>query len=283
MIDFKAIIEETDKYNFHSHTQFCDGRASMAEFTKAAVDAGFRHYGFSPHSPVTVSSPCNMSFESVSDYIAEFQRLKAEFADRIKLYLSMEIDYLGDEWGPSNPYFDSISLDYRIGSVHFIPNQMGEAVDIDGSRESFKRKMLEKFNGDIRYVVNTFYDHSLEMVRRGGFDIIGHFDKIGHNASYFRPGIEDESWYQERVDELISEIISADLVVEINTKAWCDYGRFFPSQRYWKRLIENNVTIVANSDAHYPELIDASRREAIGLLNKIKSSGFHADVKSYGY
>ncbi len=77
-----------------------------------------------------------------------------------------------------------------------------------------------------------------------------------------------------RVDELISEIIGADLVVEINTKAWRDYGRFFPSQRYWKRLIENNVTIVVDSDAHYPELIDASRREATDLLKKIKAAAF---------
>ena len=34
-----------------------------------------------------------------------------------------------------------------------------------------------------------------EMLEKGGFDIVGHFDKVGQNASYFHPGIEDSSFY----------------------------------------------------------------------------------------
>ena len=106
MIDFSAIISTTDRYNFHSHTQYCDGRASMEEMVKAAIDDGFEHWGFSPHSPVPIESPCNMSHDSVKSYFDEVTRLKEVYGDRISLYASMEIDYLGAEWGPSNPYFD---------------------------------------------------------------------------------------------------------------------------------------------------------------------------------
>lgn len=271
MIDFKAICSATDKYNFHSHTQFCDGRAPMADFAKAAVDGGFTHYGFSPHSPIPLESPCNMSKADVGLYLDEFARLKALYAGRINLYAAMEIDYLGKHWGPANDYFKSLPLDYSIGSVHFIPSQRGEYVDVDGHFDNFRRKMAQFFDNDIRYVVHTFYDQSLAMVAEGGFDIIGHLDKIGHNASHFQPGIENEDWYQKRVNELIDAVIASGVAVEINTKALADHHRFFPAVRHWKRLKDAGVTIIINSDAHYPNLIDASRREAMELLNEISA------------
>ena len=37
MIDFKKIIKNSRLYNFHSHTQFCDGHAPMEEFVEEAV------------------------------------------------------------------------------------------------------------------------------------------------------------------------------------------------------------------------------------------------------
>ena len=48
MIDFKGITQRTQLYNFHSHTQFCDGRAAMHDFVVAAIEQGFTDYGFRP-------------------------------------------------------------------------------------------------------------------------------------------------------------------------------------------------------------------------------------------
>lgn len=83
----KEIISSTRSYNLHSHTQFCDGRADMARFADAAVKAGYKHYGFTPHSPIPFHSPCNMEQSQVEEYISEFNRLKEEYRGRINLYL----------------------------------------------------------------------------------------------------------------------------------------------------------------------------------------------------
>ena len=266
-MNFLEIIGDSKLYNFHSHTQFCDGRASMDMFAREVVAQGFSHYGFSPHSPIPVESPCNMLKINVPVYLDEVARIKEEYKDSAtKFYASMEIDYLGKDWGPSHEYFQSLPLDYRIGSVHFIPSQSDELIDIDGSHENFDKKMHCYFNDDIRYVVETFYKQSIDMVNLGGFDLIGHFDKIGNNASHYCPGIEDEAWYQALVSELIEAIIAKQLTVEINTKAWDKHNRFFPHSRYWKRLVDAQVPIIINSDAHYPHLINANREEAHSLL-----------------
>ena len=86
MVDFKRIISDRKLYNFHSHTQFCDGRAVMEDFVKAAVELGFTDYGFSPHSPIPFASPCNMSHEAVKEYIAEFHRLYPQIEITIEQY-----------------------------------------------------------------------------------------------------------------------------------------------------------------------------------------------------
>ena len=116
--------------------------------------------------------------------------------------------------------------------------------------------------------VEKFYEHSIAMVQAGGFDIIGHFDKIGDNASHFSPGIEDEPWYQSLVNELIDNIIAANPIVEINTKVYANRGRLFPSERYWDRLISADIDIILSSDAHVPALIDASLETVAEMLRK---------------
>lgn len=273
-MDFIKELNGSKNYTFHSHTEFCDGRATMEAFAREVVARGFTHYGFSPHCPLPIVSPCNMRREDVGRYLAEVDRIRREYGDRCRFYASMEVDYLGEEFGPSSSYIQELPLDYVIGSVHFIPNQKGRLIDVDGRFETFKRKMRDYFEDDIRYVCETFYAQSIAMVEAGGFDIIGHLDKIGQNASDYQPGIEDEPWYQELVSRLIDSVIAHDaacpgrpITVEVNTKAYADHsGRLFPHPRHWERLMLASVPMIVNSDAHVPALIDASREVAFSLM-----------------
>lgn len=270
MLDFQKLIKDETLYTFHSHTQYCDGRAPMRTMAEAAVAAGFKHYGFSPHSPIPFESPCNMSFEAVDEYLAEYKAIASDpQLSSCRFYAGMEVDYLGDAWGPSNDYFRSLSLEFIIGSVHFIPSPEGEMVDIDGHFENFKHRMDKYFRNDIEYVVDTFYRQSEAMIASGGFDILGHFDKIGQNASYYKPGIEQSSFYQAYIDRMIELITANRLTIELNTKARAEHGRFFPSEGALGRLLEAGVTVLVNSDAHRPECINASRAEAIQLIEKL--------------
>ena len=265
----RQIISLTQRYNFHSHTQFCDGRDTIADLTKSAVVSGIEHLGFTPHSPLPIASPCNMSMTDVDCYKREIENAKILAEGKCQIYLGMEIDYLGSQWGPAAEYFKNLGLDYKIASVHFISNQKGEYIDIDGQFKDFKQRMGEYFENDIRYVVSTFYAQSHAMLNDGHFDILGHFDKVGLNASYFKPGIEDEAWYIVLVDELIDHIISSNVIVEINTKARAEHGRFFPGERYWHRLIRSKVPLMVNSDAHFANKLGASRNEAFDILKSM--------------
>ena len=269
MIDIQQIIQETDLYNLHTHTQFCDGHAPMEEFVIEAIAQGFTHLGFTPHSPISVDSPCNMSSEQVKEYLDEMARLREAYRDRINLYTSMEIDYVSQGNGPGSEYFRQLPLDYRIGSVHFIPaiDDPDLMVDIDGKFQAFKVRMLEYFDGDIEYVVKTFFDSMIAMVDEGGFEIVGHMDKIGFNASQYREGIDEEPWYDKLVIDLFENIMDHHLIIEVNTKAWLQRNRFYPNLKYFGMIKRFNAPVVVNSDAHFPTLLNSGRMEALKLLS----------------
>ena len=65
----------------------------------------------------------------------------------------MEIDYLNDDWGPANDYFQSLPLDYRIGSVHFIPTRGETLSTLMGARIG----LLSIFGSDLAVICDMWW------------------------------------------------------------------------------------------------------------------------------
>ena len=199
-------------------------------------------------------------------YLDEFNNLRSKYADEIELYVGLEIDYLNEESNPSVARFTELPLDYRIGSVHLLYDAAGEVVDIDCSPAVFKERVDRHFNGDVLRVIRMYFDRLFRMVELGGFDILGHADKMHYNASCYHPGLLDEPWYEALMKDYFSLVASRGYLVEINTKAYDSLGTFYPNSRYWELMKEYQIKILVNSDAHYPERINAGRMEALRLL-----------------
>lgn len=264
-----SIISESNRYNLHSHTEYCDGRAPMASIAEAAVRDKFEVWGFTPHSPVPVESGCNMLKSDVHRYIAQLDELREVRKDELRLLCGMEVDFLGCDFGPHLDYFLNLPLDYRIGSVHFVPNQEGRFLDCDGSFDRFSNYLKRGFEGDLRYVVEKYFEQVLTMLERGGFEILGHFDKIIGNAVQADSALEEQGWYRSLVEDVISHAADARVIVEINTKAFETKGRFFPSEKWWPLLLKAGVPLAVNSDCHHPDRTNLGRPEALRRLNKL--------------
>ena len=209
-----------------------------------------------------------MEWDRMDDYVAEFRRLKEKYAGRIELYLGLEIDYLNEESHPAAECFRRLPLDYRIGSVHLLYDDEGRVVDSDLPAEKFRQMVDKHFQGDVERVVRLYYERSRRMVELGGFDIVGHADKIHYNAAYCRPGILEEPWYDRLVRDYFVEIARRGYQVEINTKAWSELGTFYPDERYFPLLRELGIRVQVNSDAHYPERIASGMSEAYRALRR---------------
>lgn len=269
----------TNLTNYHSHSLYCDGRANMEDFIRFAISEGFSSYGFSSHAPLPFSTAWTMEWDRMDDYLSEFSRLKEKYADKIELAIGLEIDYLDEENHPALSRFRELPLDYRIGSVHMLYSPEGNVVDIDTPADIFRQLVDKYFGGDLDYVICLYYKNLLRMVELGGFDIVGHADKMHYNASCYRPGLLDESWYGALVHKYFDAIARHGYIVEVNTKSYNDLGTFYPNERYFPFLKELGVRVQVNSDAHYPERINNGRANALAALKK---AGFETVVEWHG-
>ena len=71
------------KTNLHTHTTFCDGKASAEEMVLVAIAKGFDELGFSSHSDMVADLPA---------YVAEIRRLQAKYAERIRILCGLEAE-----------------------------------------------------------------------------------------------------------------------------------------------------------------------------------------------
>lgn len=257
--------------NYHSHCSFCDGKAPMEEFVEAAVKAGFVAYGVSSHAPLPFKTRWTLDKEAVPAYLEEIRYLKRKYSDRIELYAGMEIDYLNEEQNPASVYFQQLPLDFRIGSVHLVYTPDGEIIDTDTNPENFRHILDVYFSGDLKRLIAAYFEASMRMVDLGGFDFIGHVNKIGYNVARCDADLVGKGWYQSKLADLFALIAEKEIMVEINTKAYLQKGCFFPDVKDWFFIREHKIPVVVNSDAHLPELVNAGRPEVLKLL---KEKGF---------
>lgn len=262
---------KTNLTNYHSHCSFCDGHAPLEEFILVALNMGFTSYGISSHAPLPFPTQWTMERAQVQPYLQEVARLKEKYAGRIELYAGLEIDYLDETSNPANTYFRELPLDYRIGSVHMLTSDAGEIVDIDVKKETFEEFLPRYFGNDLERLVRNYFGKLMRMVEAGGFDIVGHADKMTYNAACCDPGLLDREWFTNLVGEYFSRIGQKGYMVEINTKAYGNSGIFFPNRKWFPLLKELGIPVLVNSDAHYPDRINAGRAEA---LDALKRAGF---------
>ena len=247
----------------------------MEDFVRFALSEGFTSYGFSSHAPLPFSTAWTMEWDIMDDYLSEFHRLKEKYAGRIELYIGLEIDYLDETYNASIPYFQELPLDYRIGSIHFLPvsERLAEEnmVCIDGSFREYAHSVERHFEGDVRLLVKRFFDTTMKMIEAGGIDIVGHIDKIYMNGQKYEIFNFEEDWYRKPFEACLDLVQKKELMVEVNTKNWTKKKELYPRVEYLSRMRKMNIPVMVNSDCHYPDLVNDGRKEVFELL---KQAGF---------
>ena len=216
--------------NYHSHTLYCDGRAGMEDFIRFAISRGFTSYGISSHAPLPFPTHWTMEWDRMDDYLDEFTRMKEKYASEIELAVGLEIDYLNEDSNPSVRRFQELPLDYRIGSVHLLYNDRDEVVDIDVCAEVFRDIVDQHFGGDLDRVIHLYYDRLLRMVELGGFDILGHADKMHHNAACYRPGLLERVLVRCTNTRLFLRCCSQRIYCRDQYKSFASFEYFLPER-----------------------------------------------------
>ena len=246
------------KTNYHTHCSLCDGIADPETIVLKAIEKGFDILGFSSHSPLE-GEEWTLSVDGVEEYVRQISVLKDNYRDRITLLVGMERDFL-----PVDPVWPvrewkGIKLDYVIGSVHAIWVEAEKRFySIDGPEGDVTYLINSVYGGDPRKMVEAYYDALTLMVSRETMDFVGHLDVVKKRNRSMGFLNEDESWYQNKVEQVLDRIAEKGLRIEINTGGISRGATddFYPSRPVLKRCFLKGIPIVINSDSHDPEHLD---------------------------
>lgn len=253
--------------NFHSHCTFCDGRSPMEDFVRFAIANGIRKYGFSSHAPLPFLTPWTMLADDFEDYEKEFGRLKEKYRNEIELYIGLEVDYIQDCTSIESEFFRNKKLDYTIGSIHYLDRISENSYwTIDGGFDEFDEGLKLLYGGDIRRATQRFFEISAIMIQKGGFDIVGHFDKITYHGMKYSDFDVNADWYVKLVTETLELVKDKGIMLEINTKSLLEHGITFPHQRFYNLIHKLDIPVMVNSDCHYPTNITTGFKKTYAAL-----------------
>jgi len=106
--------------NYHTHTNFCDGKEEPETMVKEAIACGLSVLGFSGHSIYPFASDWHIPIDRIPAYVAEIRRLQEAYKDKIEILCGFEADYLPPiSSAPQAPY-RALGADYLIGSLHYL-------------------------------------------------------------------------------------------------------------------------------------------------------------------
>jgi histidinol-phosphatase (PHP family) len=262
---------------YHTHTDFCDGTASVETMCTAAAEQGFFALGFSAHAPMPIKTSWHLPDGRLDEYIRTVRSCAADWKGRLTVLLGLEIDYLAGVCSPADERYKALGLDYSIGSTHYLtPPDGSPPFTVDGPREEWEKGVRVGFDGDGEQAAVAYWETVSDMVHTGGFDIVGHLDLVKKNNG--ADGTErafdpDGTRYRKAALATIDKIAKAGLVVEVNTGA-LNRGtltEIYPAPWMLRELGARGVRVTINSDAHRPGHLSGFYPEAQALL---KENGF---------
>jgi len=274
MLNRKTKFQKTMKlFNFHTHSNYCDGSSDPEHYVMEAIRQGFDALGFSSHSPLPFDNKfAIVNDEKLLDYAHRTRKLKAQYQGQIEIFTGLEIDFIPGLSKPFRFFSDLAGLDYVIGGVHLIKRpEMKELWFTDGPlQETYDKGMKLLFGDDVKMAVTAYWQQVREMILTQKPDVVAHLDKIKmHNKNrYFT---EDEPWYEEQLDKTLELIANTGTIVEVNTRGIYK-GRseeLFPGVMALKKIHRLNIPITLSSDAHRPEELSGHFAQTIGILKEI--------------
>jgi len=238
--------------NFHTHSNYCDGKGQLSEYIDQAIGQGMLSLGFSSHAPLPFTNSWCMEVNELGNYYSEVDQLR-NVNTKLSIFKGLEIDFI-----PSilSPHDFSGSLDYSIGSIHFVDQfDDGRHWEIDGTHAQFLEGMDLIFNNDIKSAVGRYFELTRQMILESTPTIVGHLDKIKIQNPDNKFFLESDGWYQQEVKKTLALIKDSGAIVEVNTRGLYQKKSLTPYPSPWilKEICKMNMPITINSDAHHPK------------------------------
>lgn len=186
-------------YCYHTHTYRCGHALGKDEdYVIKAIECGIKELAFTDHIPFpNFSQPgVRMEFSQIDEYLKSIRDLRDKYADKIKIYVGFEAEYMPQYLS----YYRSLFTDYHIDLL--ILGQHGKI--IDGQFVFYTKRPH-----DIEFV-QDYVDSCKAALRTGLFSYFAHPDL------FLSAYMDNDSRFVSWSKDLIKCSVENDVPMEIN-------------------------------------------------------------------
>ncbi|MBN2655774.1 MAG: histidinol-phosphatase HisJ family protein [Spirochaetales bacterium] len=246
-------------YDMHCHSVHSeDTDSSPDDMCRSALEKSIKGIAFTEHVDF---NPADKGFDyfDAGTFQTDIDRLRQIYSPKLGILKGMEF---------SEPHlypreFRALSLSYDwdviIGSVHMMGDRfVGDCIVNNG--------------GELRTLYRDYYALLLDMVEKGGFDILGHLD---FPKRYFGKA----EIPVDHIKPVLRNMIEKGIALEVNTSPWRKGLDEFSPHREILELYAGagGEMITLGSDAHIPGDVAAdfkTAEELIGSIGNLKIGRF---------
>lgn len=243
------------KFSYHTHTLFSDGKNTIDEMLEQAVKIGFEQIGISDllivHKNLTkMPSYCETTvgfedFETARQACLRHaeQIRKAAKKYPLKVYVGYEVDYFTYN-GWEDEFRDlakNIDYDYFISGNHFFMSKSGEDIFDIWRYDDHPNTAPEEISVYLRRHFQTMQ----QAIQSKMFFFLAHLDYAQKIKDY------RQNDYADEINDVIEALSETKTGCEISTKGLRRYGHFFPSDDIIKALIKQHTPLIISDDAHH--------------------------------
>lgn len=269
-LNFTLLDSQMRLTNYHTHCHYCDGNGSAEDVLLKAKQLGYEAIGFSSHAPLPFENDYSMQQEDLAGYLDTIKNLKQE--QDIQVYLGLEIDFLEGFIQPSDPYWQSLDLDYRIGSVHALmySEHKKDMLSVDGLDDDVDYLIKDVYQNNHRQLIEDYYQKVSALCQSGGFDILGHYDLVKKHNRRLQFFDESAAWYRDVAISTLDSVAKANVTMEVNFGGMLRGATddVYPPLWLLKEAYHRQIPVQINADAHAPHHLGVHQEYCRDLLLK---------------
>ena len=248
---------KTKLVDYHVHSTFsCDGRSSINDFCKKAIELKFREIGFSEHVDFDPSDE-GFGFFNYENYQSAIKEAQLLFKGKLVIRKGVEVDYQKRFEDQIRDWLPGKNFDFVMGSVHYIK---GEIIN---------QQLLAKKN--LKEIYREYFDEIQGSIESRLFNVVGHLElvrKYTSNRAIQQRDIE----YKEKLESILVEIRDKKMFLEINSKLSVlrrGFLEMMPSKETVRRYFScGGKRVSIGSDAHSKEELGSGVKETFDFLAK---------------
>lgn len=227
--------------DYQVHSRFShDGRASIDQQCRRAVEIGLDEIGFSEHKDFDPQDPV-VNYFQYTPWMEAIGKARDKYRGRLTIRAGIEIDYQRWFEDEAGAWLGQHAFDFVIGSVHYVDRQMLMTPEYNAGRTAYTA--WRDYLAAVR-----------DSVASGMFDIIGHMEYANRRGAAVW-GLPDPGSLADETADVLRLAVEKGVALEINSAGLHQgIGVTYPVADTIRRYAELGGTRLSiGSDAHHPD------------------------------